>query len=152
MSPKNTPKYDHLKLWFNFYKDFCKYIRKTTKVIRYHNRRVYCGLEYIRQVIDGTIKVDEEFREILLSMFQWYVCWGGHSASLSSITIISLSPVPSKSKTNPRQWWYDQEDLFPYTSEPFWLLSWHRRLCWLRWRFFRRSDWSVWMKKYMRMR
>ena len=42
----------------------------TSKVIRYHNRRVYCGLEYIRQVIDGTIKVDEEFREILLSMFQ----------------------------------------------------------------------------------
>lgn len=34
-----------------YYKDFCKYIRKTTKVIRYHNCRVYCGLEYIRQVI-----------------------------------------------------------------------------------------------------
>ena len=58
------------EVMIQFYKDFYKYIRKTTKVIRYHNRRVYCGLEYIRQVIDGTIKVDEEFREILLSMFQ----------------------------------------------------------------------------------
>ena len=29
-----------------------------------------------------------------------------------------ISPVPSTSKTNPQQWWYDQEDLFPYTSEP----------------------------------
>ena len=56
------------EVMIQFYKDFCKYIRQTTKVIKYYNRKVYCGAEYIRQVIDGTINVDEEFREIVLGM------------------------------------------------------------------------------------
>ena len=52
-----------------FYKDFTKYIRKTTVAVKYKNRNVYCGPEYIQQVIDGSVKVDEEFRQVLLMNF-----------------------------------------------------------------------------------
>lgn len=52
-----------------YYKDFCKIIRKTTVAVKYKNLNVYCGPEYIQQVIDGSVKVDEEFRQVLLMNF-----------------------------------------------------------------------------------
>lgn len=56
------------EVMIQFYKDFTKYIRKTTLMIKYYNRRVYCGQEYIQQVIEGAVKVEEDFREIVLNM------------------------------------------------------------------------------------
>ncbi len=56
------------EVMIQFYKDFTKYIRKTSMMIKYYNRRVYCGQEYIQQVIVGEVKVEEDFREIVLNM------------------------------------------------------------------------------------
>lgn len=52
------------------YKDICKFIRKTTVVIKYYNRRYYCGSEYLKNVCENTVKVEEDFRNIVLQLYQ----------------------------------------------------------------------------------
>lgn len=47
------------------YKDIAKYIRKTTTPIKYYNRKIYCGPEYLQMVIGESVKVEDEFKEIV---------------------------------------------------------------------------------------
>lgn len=53
------------------YKEICKYIRQTTCVVKYYNRKQYCGPEYLMNVIDDKVEsVDDEFRKLVLEMHQ----------------------------------------------------------------------------------
>lgn len=55
-----------------FYKTLFKYIRKKGRIIRtrYHNR-IYCGHEYLEQVLDGRItNIDDDFRQCIIEQTQ----------------------------------------------------------------------------------
>lgn len=53
------------------YKEICKYIRQTTCVVKYYNRKKYCGPEYLINVIDNKVEyVDDEFRKLVLELHQ----------------------------------------------------------------------------------
>lgn len=47
------------------YKAITMYIRKTTVPITYCNRKVYCGTEYIQNIMEGSVKVEDEFRIVV---------------------------------------------------------------------------------------
>ena len=60
------------------YKDIFSYIRKKSKIVKYYNRRIYCGREYLEQVLDGTIRdVDDEFKVLVEEQFNDRLDKGG---------------------------------------------------------------------------
>ena len=49
------------------FKDISKYIREHSIRIKYYNRIYYCGLEYIKMVHSASIKIEEEFRQVIIN-------------------------------------------------------------------------------------